>query len=208
MIRAALASLALLGFCTSIAPAGEDGWIEMFDGKTWDGWKINENEDSFKIEDGAIVANGNRAHAFYVGQDKPFKDFEFKCQVMTSKNSNAGIYFHSKFQDEGWPKYGFEAQVNNTYTTDPRKTGSLYAVKDVLEAPAKDDEWFGYTIKVEGRNVTIKIDDKTVMEYEEPEGQKAGEDFTRKLDAGTFALQAHDPGSTVKFRNLMVRRIE
>ena len=36
------------------------------------------------------------------------------------------IFFHTRYQDEGWPKYGYEAQVNNTYAPDPKKSGSLY----------------------------------------------------------------------------------
>ena len=43
-------------------------------------------------------------------------------------NSNSGIYFHTKFQPDGWPQQGFEAQVNNTHG-DPKKTGGLYNVK-------------------------------------------------------------------------------
>jgi hypothetical protein len=182
-------------------------WISMFDGKSLKGWKINESPESWKVEDGAIVSNGARSHLFYVGDEKPFKNFELKADVLTKANSNAGIYFHTKFQESGWPKYGFEAQVNNSYKRDPRVTGSLYAVKDVTEPPAADDEWFTYTIRVEGKTVTIKINDKTVVEYTEPEGKEPGKDFTRVFDEGTFALQAHDPGSTVFFKNLKVRRL-
>jgi hypothetical protein len=178
-------------------------WVQMFDGKTWKGWKIAENEKSFSIEDGAIVAKGTRAHAFYVGEEKPFKNFEFKCEVQTKENSNAGIFIHTQFQEKDWPKIGYECQVNNTYNRDPQKTGGLYNTVKVLEAPAKDNEWFTYYIKVDGKHVTVKINDKTVVDYEEPPNKEG----TIKLSEGTFALQAHDPGSTVMFRNLQVKRL-
>lgn len=203
-----IACLLLTMFATPSFAADEtEGWIEMFDGKTFNGWKINEAPESWSIKDGAIVANGKRSHLFYVAEEKPFKNFEFTAEVLTRENSNAGIYFHSKFQDEGWPKYGFEAQVNNTYTRDPIKTGSLYQVVKVSEAPAKDDEWFPYVIKVEGKHIVVTVNGKTVVDYTEKEGQEAGQDFTRVIDEGTFALQAHDPGSTVMFRKLRVRRL-
>ena len=54
----------------------------------------------------------------------------------------------------------------------------------------------------------IKVNDKVVVDYTEPEDATAGKDFTRKLDKGTFALQAHDPGSTVYFRNIRVKRLD
>ena len=203
-----LALALILQTGTDVRGADEEGFTRLGDGKSFKGWKINENRDSWGIEDGAFRARGARSHLFYVGDDKPFVNFELKVDVLTKENSNGGIYFHTKFQESGWPKYGFEAQVNNSYSRDPRKTGSLYAVKDVLQAPAQDDEWFTEHIIVKGRHIVIRINDKTVMDYIEPEDAMAGKDFTRKLDKGTFALQAHDPGSTVYFKNIRVKRLD
>lgn len=186
----------------------ETGFVSLFDGKSMDGWKVNENPESWKVQDGCLVCKGERSHIFYVGDDKPYKNFHFKAEVKTEPNSNAGIYFHTKYQDSDWPKYGFECQVNLSYKADPRKTSSLYAVKDVLEPAAKDNEWYTQEIIVQGNKVTLKVNGKTMVEYIEPEGQKAGSDFTRKIDEGTFALQAHDPGSKVYFRNLRVKRLD
>ena len=201
-------ALLLTGTFAIAADKTEEGFTRLDDGKTFKGWKISENPDSWSIKEGAFVANGPRSHLFYVGGDKPFKNFELKVDVLTKPESNGGIYFHSKFQDTGWPKYGFEAQVNNAAGKDPQKTGSLYAVVKVLEVPAKDDEWFTETIIVKGDKITIKVNDKVVVDYTEPKDLKAGEDFTRKIDEGTFALQAHDPGSTVYFKNIRVKRLD
>lgn len=204
-----VATLVLAAGWSGLAQAADEaGFKTIFDGKNLDGWKINESPESWTLKDGAVVAKGPRSHLFYVGDDKPFVNFELKVDVMTKENSNGGIYFHTKYQEEGWPKYGFEAQVNNSYNKDPRKTGSLYAVKDVLEAPAKDNEWFTEHIIVKGKHVVIKVNDKVVMDYTEPADAKAGSDFTRVVDSGTFALQAHDPGSIVHFKNIRVKRLD
>lgn len=186
--------------------AGDKGWVSLMDGKTFNGWKANENKQSWKVENGIFVCNGERSHLFYVGSDKPFKNFEFKCQVKTLAKSNAGIYFHTKYQATGWPKYGYEAQVNNTHK-DPKKTGSLYAVVNVFEAPAKDNEWFDYYIKVEGKHILIVVNGKTCIDWTESADRVAGEKFTQILDQGTFCLQAHDPISKVYFRNIEVKRL-
>ena len=185
----------------------EQGFVSIFDGKSFDGWKINENKESWKIEDGAIRANGERSHLFYVGDDKPFVNFELKVDVLTKEKANGGIYFHTRFQESGWPKFGYEAQVNNTHG-DWRKTGSLYAVDDVKEPPSKDNEWFTEHITVKGNNIKIAINGKVVVDFTEEEGRKPGNDFTRKLDKGTFAFQAHDPDSIVYFRNVRVKRLD
>jgi hypothetical protein len=198
-----LTAIALLSLHRGVAAE----WVSLTDGKTFKGWKASEKPD-WVIEDGAFVAkDAGRSHLFYVGDEKPFTNFEFEAEVMTRSNSNGGIYFHTKFQPEGWPKHGFECQVNNTYTKDPIKTASLYQVANVAKAPAKDDEWFKYNIKVEGKHVIVSINDKVVTDYTEPEGKKAGSDFTRVFDSGTFALQRHDPHSTVYYRNIRVKRL-
>ncbi len=184
----------------------EVGWENLFDGKSLKGWKANEDKDAFSVRDGCIVANAhNRSHLFYETK-KPFKNFEFKAEVMTLPHSNSGIYFHTKYQEDGWPTAGFECQVNNTYH-DPKKTASLYGVKDTLEAPANDDEWFEVYIKVDGKKVVTKVNGKTIVEWTQPANAKPGDNFDRVLGQGTFALQGHDPGSTVLFRNLRVKRL-
>ncbi len=185
----------------------EEGFVSLTDGKSFKGWKASENKDSWSLEEGAFKAAGPRSHLFYVGDKKPFVNFELKVEVMTRKGSNGGIYFHTKYQETGWPKYGYETQVNNTHK-DWRKTGSLYAVDDVKEAPAQDGKWWTQHIIVKGKTVTVKIDGKTVVEYTEPKDKKPGKDFTRVLDKGTFALQAHDPKSIVYFRNIRVKRLD
>ncbi len=193
------------------APKSDDkGWITLFDGKTFDGWKINENKDTWKIVDGALVARGDRSHLFYQGkvENHKFKNFELQLEVMTKPNSNGGVYVHTKYQDEGWPANGIEVQVNNTHS-DPIKTSSFYRAKNVMnDSPAKDDEWFTMNIKVKDKHGTVKINDKVVNEFVQPDDWKreAGwENNVFSAEGGTIALQGHDPGSEVRFRNIRIR---
>lgn len=199
-IAALLTALTLAGSTLAAEPA----WITLFDGKTLDGWKASENPGCFTVEDGAIKVFGPRSHLFYMGADGQacFTNFEFEAEVMTRTNSNSGIFIHTQWQEKGWPSIGYECQVNNSMS-DPQRTGGLYNTVRINPSPARDDVWFRYAIKVEGKHVTIKIDDRVVVDYDEP-ADKAG---TVKLSAGTFALQAHDPKSTVFYRNLRVRRL-
>jgi hypothetical protein len=194
-------ALTVVATCTC-GLADEDGWICLFNGKNLDGWKASENPASFKVEDGAIVAFGPRAHLFYAGEveNHDFKNFHFKADVMTTPGSNSGLYFHTKYQESGWPSIGYEAQVNNTHR-DRKKTGGLYGISDVFEAPAKDNEWFTQEIIVRGKQIVIKVNDKTLVDFTEPDGVEGG----RKLSSGTFAIQAHDPKSTVYVKNIKVK---
>lgn len=204
---AGLLCLALGVTSPAVVAQDESGWVSLTDGKSFEGWKINENPDSWRLEEGVFVAKGERSHLFYVGDDKPFKNFEFKAKVMCEPNANGGIYFHTQFQPDGWPKHGYEAQVNNTHG-DRKKTGGLYDVKDVLDnSPAKDNEWFDYHVKVEGKTIVITINGKETVNYTEPEGKQPGRQFTRVLTEGTFGLQCHDPGAAVRYKDIQVRRL-
>ncbi len=182
-----------------------DGWISLFDGKTLNGWKASENKSTFSVRDGMIVAQGPRSHLYYAGpvENANFRDFEFKADVMTKPGANSGMYFHTEYRETGWPRKGYEVQVNNTHS-DWRKTGSLYGIKDIRESPAKDNEWFTQHIIVDGRQVTVIVNGRTVLEYTVAEETGAG-GRGRRLSNGTFALQGHDPGSTVYYKNIMVR---
>jgi len=201
------ASIGLAG-CQSMERFAHEvsGWKCLFDGKTLDGWKASENKDTFSVRDGMIVAAGPRSHLFYVGpvENANFKNFEFKADVMTEPGSNAGIYFHTEYQDEGWPSKGYEVQINNTHK-DWRKTGSLYAVKDVRESPAKDNEWFTEHIIVRDKQIVIKVNRETMVDYTEPQDVNYEGMPGRKISNGTFALQGHDPKSVVYFKNIRVK---
>jgi hypothetical protein len=204
-----MAALALsCAFTSVLADDSEEGFVKIMDGKTFNGWKIADADaHSWKVEDGAFVAHGSRSHLYYVGDSKPFKNFELKVEVMTAPGSNGGIYFHTRYQETGWPKYGFETQVNVSHT-DWIKTGSLYEVVNLASTPAKDNKWWTQDILVQGNSVTVKIDGKVVYQYNQPPGAQPGEEFTRVFDQGTFALQAHDPKSTVRYRNIRVKRLD
>ena len=196
----------LLGFCLSFTSRlTADGWVSIFDGKTLTGWKAAENPATFSVQDGAIVVAGPRGHLFYEGpvNNHNFKNFEWKAQVKTMPGSNSGMFVHTAYQETGWPSKGYEIQVNQTHT-DWRKTGSVYGLQDVKEVFVKDDEWYTEHIIVQGKKVVIKINDKIINDYTEPDSVSRG-NSGKKLSSGTIALQGHDPKSKVFFKDIMVK---
>lgn len=197
----------LVAIAAAVPAAQSDGWVSIFDGKTLDGWKASENPATFRVEDGTLVVDGPRAHLFYVGPvgNHSFTNFEWKADVMTMPGANSGMYFHTEFQEGGWPAKGYEVQVNNSHT-DWRRTGGLYAIVDVKEAPAKDNEWFTQHITVVGKKVTIKVNGVVTAEYTEPDNVERPPDMAgRRLGSGTVAIQGHDPKSKVVYKNIMVK---
>jgi len=204
----ALALIASLTATTPILAADDEaGFKSLMDGKTFDGWKVTtDNPSTWTIKDGAFVANGKVAHLYYVGDDQPFKNFHLKVDVMTDPVSNGGIYFHTKYQAEGWPRAGIECQVNNTHG-DWKRTGSLYDIVNTGLTAAQDNKWWTQEIIVQDNLVTVLIDGKKVLQYNEPAGAQPGKEYTRKLNEGTFCLQGHDPKSTIRYKNIRVKRL-
>lgn len=198
LLRTVLVLLICLIGMTSMTSDNSSEWVSLFDGKTLNGWKAAEHPGTFTVADGAIVVYGDRAHLFYEGavNNHDFKNFELKLKVMTFPGANSGIFIHTAYQQEGWPSKGYEVQVNNTQS-DWRRTASIYAVQDVKEVYMKDNEWFDMHITVQGKRITVKLNDNVVNDFTEGENGR--------LTGGTIALQGHDPGSKVMYKDIMIK---
>ncbi len=211
--------LSLIATLVASMPAtASEGWVSLFDGRTLSGWKASENPDSPQMRDGAIVAEGKRAHLFYVGDDgrAEFENFELELEIKTEPGANSGVYFHTQWQDSGWPAVGFESQVNNTQPPfkeqdyrENKKTASLYGIRNLYKAMAKDGEWFTMSIKVARPRVEIRLNGQLVSAYTEPANPVLPSPGPKLnlLGKGTFALQCHDEDSRAYYRNVRVRRL-
>ncbi|MGA2074421.1 MAG: family 16 glycoside hydrolase [Terriglobia bacterium] len=196
-----------------VALRADEEWIPLFDGRTLHAWKASENKSSFRVVDGQIAASGARSHLFYNGQVRSasFKNFELKAEVMPSPSAESGIYFHTAFQGKGEPEKGLKVQINDTYADDGdhrerNKTGSLYGVRNVYKALAKDNEWSELHILVHGKRVQVQLNGTPLVDYLEPNPPVVDAEHPgRVLGSGTFALECHGPDSKVLFRNILVR---
>lgn len=191
-----------------LTPAEESaGWKLLFDGKSLDGWKASESPGTFAVHNGLLIVYGKRSHLFYQGPvaNHDFKNFEISLDICTLQKANSGVYFHTEWQETDWPAKGFEVQVNNSHT-DVKRGAGLYNIQDNANAPAKDGEWYTMVVKVEGKHVQTFVNGKQIVDWTEPvpaapPPKMAG----RFISHGTFAIQGHDPNSTVLYRNIKVR---
>jgi hypothetical protein len=195
--------------CPITGCGGNDGWVSLYNGVDLTGWKASEKPGCFSIEDGAIKVSNGRSHLFYVGDgtNADFKNFEFMASVKTTPGSNSGIYFHTEYQENGWPKKGYESQVNITHS-DAQKSGGLYVAAPVSDPPAKDNEWYTQHIIVKGKHVTVKINGEIVVDYTEADDVSFKGWPGRRLSSGTFAFQGHDPKSVIYFKDIKVKRLK
>jgi hypothetical protein len=170
-----------------------DDWIPMFDGSTLNDWKANEHPESWTVKNGSITGDGPASHLFWM-KEKCF-NCEFKAEVKINHGGNSGMYFRTAF-GPGFPK-GYEAQVDNTHA-DPVRTGSLYNFVKVFEQLIPDDTWWTQHIIVEGNHIQIFVNDKKTVDFT---------DEKNTFTDGYLALQQHNAGSVVEFKNLMMRHL-
>jgi hypothetical protein len=192
----------------------QNGWVELFNGRNFDEWRPSENKASWKLVDGLLTADGPRSHLFYAGPVKnaDFKNFELEVEALARPQCNSGVYFHTAYQERGFPTKGFEIQINNTFVgegtyRERKKTGSLYGLRNVYKQFVPDDRWFKIQVAVRGKNIQLRIDGMLIVDYTEPTPPviPAGAETGRFLDRGTFALQCHNDGSKAQFRSVRVR---
>jgi hypothetical protein len=103
------------------------------------------------------------------------------------------MYFRATY-GRGWPN-GYESQVENT-SPDPQRTGSLYNIKKNLQQLVADDTWWTQHIVAIGDRIIIKVNDRIIVDCRDTKHRR-----------GYLALQQHDPGSVVQYRNLVVKRL-
>ncbi|MGI9071279.1 MAG: family 16 glycoside hydrolase [Bryobacteraceae bacterium] len=201
---------------SSLAVASDTAaeWISLFDGESLNGWRPSEHKSSWAVSKGMLTANGPRSHLFYVGpaHAADFKNFELEVELITQPGCNSGVYFHTAYQESGFPEKGFEVQVNNTARGDGgylerKKTGSLYGLRNIYKQLVPDQQPFRMAVAVRGKNVQIRLNGELLVDYLEPSPPviPAGGEKYRFLDHGTFALQCHNDGSKAAYKTVRVR---
>jgi|GEM_PF-249005 len=169
----------------------KDDWQPMFDGVSLEGWKANDHPESWTVKDGAIRGDGQASHLFYMKEQ--CVNCEFKAEIRANHGANSGMYFRTAF-GPGFPK-GYEAQVDNTHR-DPVRTGSLYNFVKVFDQLVQDDTWWTQHVIVEGNHIQIFVNEKKTVDFI---------DEKNTYTSGYLALQQHNAGSVVEYRNLMMK---
>lgn len=201
---------ALIGGILS-ASASDGEWVSLFDGETLAGWTPNESPESFRVEEGKIVADGPRSHLFYTGPigDAAFTDFEFSAEVFVHPRGSSAVYFHAENLGPGWTVRGLPVKITNTRVTQTA-TGGIYHLLETYRevSPVPDGEWFTLRIRVEGLRVHVYLNEALVTDYTQDASTLSRfQQRHLRLGSGTFALQCHGPRQRVDFRKLRVRPI-
>lgn len=195
----------------------EDGFVPLFDGKTFDGWHKVGGNAQYHIEDGEIIGVCQNSHPnTFLRTDKTYTDFEFRCEFKWDVKGNSGIQYrsHQKPNKDGKPVgqvFGYQYELDpsdRAWTAglyEEGRRGWLYDLKgdekkDKREA-VKLDDWNQIVIRCEGNHIRTWLNGVAIVDYVD-EADEA-------LMEGFIALQVHNGREgKLRWRNLRIKELD
>jgi len=174
------------------------GMVNIID-KDLNNWFAEDNA-TWANEGGTLVGRDGPGHLF---TKEKYTDFEIRSLVKVSDDGNSGLYFRTKPNPDPsnpWP-IGYEAQVDQS--DDKNYTGCVYNMAWPEVGPGKDgpitkdEHWFDYRVRAVGNHIQTWINGVPFVDAHLDE-----------FDSGSFAVQGHNPGSVIEYRDLRVLRLD
>lgn len=206
----------LLFAATGLPASGQqsdDGWIDLFDGKSLDGWVQRGGKAEYTIEDGAVVGTTvpNTPNSFLCTK-KEYGDFVLEVEFKVDPAMNSGVQFRSesKPEYENGKVHGYQAEID---PSDRAWTGGIYGegkrgwLNDLQGNLAarhafKQGEWNHFRVVAIGNHLRTFLNGVPAADLvdEEP------------VLKGFIALQVHGIGKRedklqVRWRNIRLKEI-
>lgn len=165
-------------------------------------WNDDQRRDAtFNFSDWELRVSGGPGQ---LESREAFADFVAQTEIKVNGDGlNSGIFFRNipgEFQQ------GYESQIHNGFKNDDRTqpvdagTGAIFRRQRARVVISDDHAWFVKTIVCSRAHMAVWVNGYQVSDWtddrEEHENPRQG----KRLTAGTFALQAHDPTTDLSFR--------
>ena len=101
-LKGLLLGIIMLSICGHSMAQG-NGWVNLFDGKTLNGWKVLAGSAPYEVVDGVIVGTSvpNSGNTFLV-TEKEYGNFVFEVDIkIEDTSSNSGVQTRSHFNPNG-----------------------------------------------------------------------------------------------------------
>jgi len=182
-----------------------DGFVSLFDGKTFAGWE--GSKEVFRIEDGAVVGgtlSANVAHNDFLCTIASYEDFELRLQCkLLGENANAGIQIRSRRVPDHYEVSGYQADMGQQYwgcLYDESRRNKVLACPDPAKIAevVRAGDWNDYVIRCEGKRIQLWLNGFQTVDYTEPDDVIS--------QSGVIGLQIHGgPPSEAWYRNIRIR---
>ncbi len=186
---------ALAFFLTMTVQAGENGWINMFNGKDLAGWHLTKpgGPNGWTVERGVYV---NTPPSTDLATNRDYYNFELHVEFNVAPESNSGIYMRDRYEIQIFDSFG--KPVTN------HDCGALYRrVAPGVNASKPAGEWQSFDITFVGKRLKVKQNGVEILDVADVGPRGTGAASERADAPGPLRLQG-DHGK-VLFRNLRIR---
>jgi hypothetical protein len=210
------------------APAGEEGFEPIFNGKDLSGWEGKPG--GWRVEAGALTAESTVEqpcvkHHYLTWKGGEPGDFILRFQYkMIGAGGNSGVQFRSEPRSD-WDTWGYQADIENgpqwtgclfqhdrqgvvmrgfraKIAADGSREETAFAASETLQAVVKQDDWNDYEVEARGHHITLRINGQLMCEVEDHDAKY----FRAK---GILALQMHPgPPMKIQFRDLRIKMLD
>ena len=198
---------AYLFAATSVFAAG---WVELFDGKTLDGWERHGGKATYEVVDGAIVGtSAPHTPNTFLCTKREYGDFALEYEYFPHPKLNCGVQFRSRIRESGDRVWGYQCEIdpsNRRWSAgvyEEAGRGWLYPVEDdKAQAAYKPGTWNAVRIVCQGPAIRTYLNGVPVA--------KMLDDGNRK---GIIGLQVHAVGGNktpmqTKWRKIRIMELQ
>ncbi|MHB0959754.1 MAG: 3-keto-disaccharide hydrolase [Pirellulaceae bacterium] len=207
-IVGSLLMLCSLAFVTAEdPPVDEQGFVSLFDGRTFEGWEGDRNV--FQIQDEAIVGGSVTAPVArneFLCTKKEFADFELRLKFkLLGAGANAGIQLRSRRIADHHEMIGYQADLGDGWWgclyDESRRNKVLAGPPDDVRAKiVKPDQWNDYRIRCQGRRIELWINGQQTVDYTESDESLE--------QVGLIGLQIHGgPPSEARYKEIRIKKL-
>jgi hypothetical protein len=185
------------------------GLKPMLSGKDLAGWRTDETKQAkFTPAGQELHVTGGPGE---LETEAAYGDFVMQLDCFVDGDGlNSGVFFRSIPGDFA---NGYESQIQNAVKdNDPTKpadagTGAIYRRTTARSVVSKDHEWFTKTIVATGPHFAVWVDGYQVTDWTDDRPPHENPRSGLRLEPGTISLQAHDPTTNLRFRNLRIAEL-
>lgn len=196
---------------TGQAQTGDEGWIELFNGKNLEGWHQLNGQAPFSIQGDMIVGTTKKGEPnSFLATSRDYGDFILEMDVKVDPGINSGIQIRSQSLKEykDGRVHGYQVEIDPSERAysggiyDEARRGWLYALD--VNPPArkafKPDEWNHYRIECIGNSIRTWINGIPVAHV-----------IDGMTPSGFIALQVHaiykpeEVGKQIRWKNIRIK---
>lgn len=214
-MRSVLLALFMIVLSAPTSSATDEGFVDLFDGKSLDGW-IGKCREHFSIDASTLTcAKGCQGKLL---TEREYRDFVLRFEFRLTPGANNGLALRAP--QAGDAAYeGIELQILDNSAEKYKKLqkyqyhGSAYGVAAAKRGALKPTgEWNKQEVVCRGRTLKVTLNEQVILDVNLDEAAPNGKTIDGKAHPGLSREQGHVGclchGDSVSFRNVRIKEID